>query len=51
MISINYMDNIENVQKRQNKYILAIRTMCPEELLQPDVSFYIIKWEYLGISN
>jgi hypothetical protein len=33
------MDNIENVQKRQNKSILAIRTMCPEELLQPDVSF------------
>jgi hypothetical protein len=36
---INYMDAVESVQKRKDKSILAIRTMCPEELLKPEIAF------------
>ena len=34
-----YLDIVEDVRNRQDKSILAIKTMCPEKLLCSDVAF------------
>lgn len=34
-----YLDNVEEAKNRPDKSILAIRTMCPEKLLVPNVAF------------
>lgn len=34
-----YLDNVEEARNRPDKSTLAIRTMCPEKLLTPDVAF------------
>jgi len=35
---IEYLDDADKVKQRKDKSVLAIKTMCPEELLNPDVS-------------
>lgn len=35
----DYLDDVEEAKNRADKSILAIRTMCPEKLLMPDVAF------------
>ena len=35
----DYLDDVEEAKNRTDKSILAIRTMCPEKLLIPDVAF------------
>lgn len=49
-MNVEYLDDVNKVKQRKDKSVLAIKTMCPEELLKSDVAFpNEVKYLYLDL--